>query len=208
MGVKITIIGAGAYVFPLVEVRDIVSFPALQDATICMFDIDAKRNERNAKGVKRLLDLYDLPAKIEVTTDREEALTNADFCICTFQVGGIEAYGYDVNIPRTYGVDQCVGDTIGPGGIFRGLRSIEALKGIAADMKRLCPEAVFIQYANPMAINSWAMSRLGITNVGLCHSVQGTSRMLAREAGLPYEECSFITAGINHQAWFLDFRCR
>ncbi len=208
MSTKITIIGAGAYVFPLVEVRDIVSFPALRDTTICMFDIDGERNNRNAQGVKRLLDLYDLPTKLEVTTDREAALRDADFCICTFQVGGIEAYGYDVNIPRKYGVDQCVGDTIGPGGIFRGLRSIEALKVIAEDMKRLCPEAVFIQYANPMGINSWAMSRLGITNVGLCHSVQGTSAMLAREAGLPYEDCSFITAGINHQAWFLDFRCK
>lgn len=204
---KITIIGAGAYVFPLVEVRDILSFPALQDSTICMFDIDTKRNNRNVKGVKRLIDLYHLPARVEATTDRKEALSGADFCICTFQVGGIDAYGYDVNIPRKYGVDQCVGDTFGPGGIFRGLRSYKALVEIAADMHRLCPNAVFIQYANPMSINSWTMSRLGIKNVGLCHSVQGTSAMLAREMDIPYEVCSFIVAGINHQAWFLDFRC-
>jgi len=112
-----------------------------------------------------------------------------------------------VNIPRKYGIDQCVGDSFGPGGIFRGLRSIHALKPIAADMHRLCPQALFIQYANPMAMNSWAMARLGVGNIGLCHSVQGTSRMLAREMHLPYEKCSFISAGINHQAWFIDFRC-
>ena len=204
---KITIIGAGAYVFPMVEVRDILSFPALQDATICMFDIDAQRNDRNAKGVQRLIDMFELPAKLEVTTNRVEALTGADFCICTFQVGGIEAYGYDVDIPRKYGVDQCVGDTFGPGGIFRGMRSYRALVDIAEDMHRLCPEAIFIQYANPMSINSWTMSRLGIRNVGLCHSVQGTSAMLAKEMDIPYDQCSFIVAGINHQAWFLDYRC-
>ena len=151
--------------------------------------------------------MFRLPAKVTATTDRAKALDGCDFAICTFQVGEIEAYGHDVNIPRKYGVDQCVGDTMGPGGIFRGLRSIRALGEIAADMHRLCPDALFLQYANPMAINSWAMTRLGIENIGLCHSVQGTSAMLAREMGLPYEQCSFISAGINHQAWFVDFRC-
>jgi alpha-galactosidase len=204
---KITIIGAGAYVFPLTELRDILSFPALQDSTICLFDIDEGRNNRNAVAAKKLIEMFDLPTILEVTTDRKEALTGADFCICTFQVGGIEAYDFDVNIPRKYGVDQCVGDTFGPGGIFRGMRSFKALEEIANDMHKLCPEAVFIQYANPMSINSWSMSRLGITNIGFCHSVQGTSGMLANEMGLPYENCSFTCAGINHQAWFVDFRC-
>jgi alpha-galactosidase len=203
---KITIVGAGAYVFPLTEVRDIISFPALQDSTICMYDINAKRNNRNADAVRKLIAGYDLPTKLQVTTDREEAVKDTDFFICTFQVGGIEAYGYDVNIPRKYGIDQCVGDTFGPGGIFRGLRSLEALKVLGEDIKRLCPDAMFIQYANPMAINSTGISRLGVKNIGLCHSVQGTSHMLAREMGLLYEDCSFITAGLNHQAWFIDFR--
>ena len=204
---KITIIGGGAYVFPLTLVRDILSFEALRGATICMFDIDAARNNRNARGVRRMIKMFDLPAKLVATTDRAKALDGADFCVCAFQVGGVEAYGYDVNIPRKYGIDQCVGDTFGPGGIFRGMRSINALQTIAADMHKLCPDALFIQYANPMAINSWALSRLGITNIGLCHSVQGTSKMLAREMGLPYEKVSFVSAGINHQAWFIDFRC-
>ena len=204
---KITIIGAGAYVFPLVMVRDILAHEALRGSTICMYDIDARRNNRNAAAVRELIRMFRLPAKCIATTDRKKALAGADFCICTFQVGGIEAYGHDVNIPRKYGIDQPVGDSFGPGGIFRGLRSIKALQAIARDMHRLCPDALFIQYANPMAINSWAMSCLGIENIGLCHSVQGTSRMLARQMHLPYERCSFISAGLNHQAWFLDFRC-
>ena len=205
--VKITIIGGGAYVFPLVMARDLLSFPALRDATICLYDIDAGRNNLNAAGIRELIRRFKLPAKVQATTDRKKALAGSDFCICTFQVGGIEAYGHDVNIPRTYGVDQCVGDTLGAGGIFRGLRSIRALGAIAADMRRLCPDALFCQYANPMAINSWAMSCLGIDNIGLCHSVQGTSMMLAREMNLPYDQCSFVSAGINHQAWFIEFRC-
>ena len=203
---KITIVGAGAYIFPLTEIRDVLSFPALQDSTICMYDIDAERNNRNAVGAKKLIEAYNLPAKLQVTTDRKEAVRDTDFFICTFQVGGIEAYGYDVNIPRKYGIDQCVGDTFGPGGIFRGLRSLEALRVLSEDIKAMCPDAVLIQYANPMAINSTGTTRFGVNNIGLCHSVQGTSHQLAREMDLPYEECSFIVAGLNHQAWFIDFR--
>lgn len=205
---KITIVGAGAYVFPLTMIRDIFSFPALRDSTICMYDIDAQNNARNAKAVERLIERYDLPAALLVTSDRREAVRDTHFFVSTFQVGGIDAYGYDVNIPRKYGIDQCVGDTFGPGGIFRGLRSLRALEVLAADITDLCPDSLFIQYANPMAINSTGLSKLGVKNVGLCHSVQGTSRMLAQKMGLPYEECSFIVAGLNHQAWFLDFRHR
>ena len=204
---KITIIGGGAYVFPLVMSRDILARKALRDSTICLYDIHAGRNNVNAAGVRRMIEMARLPARCQATTDRKRALAGADFCVCTFQVGGIEAYGHDVNIPRKYGIDQCVGDSFGPGGIFRGMRSIRALQRIAADMHRLCPEALFLQYANPMAINSWAMSLLDIVNAGLCHSVQGTSRMLAAEMHLPYERCSFVSAGINHQAWFIEFRC-
>ena len=189
-------------------IRDLLSFPSLRESTICLYDIDAARNARTATTAAEIVQRLSLPTTLTATTDREEALRGADFCICTFQVGGIEAYGYDVTIPREYGIDQCVGDSFGPGGIFRGLGSIAALRVIAADIHRLCPDALFIQYANPMAINCWAMSRLGISNVGLCHSVQGTSRMLAEEMDLRYEECSFTCAGLNHQAWFIDFRHR
>src|SRR5579875_4073122 len=203
---KITIVGAGGYVFPLVLIRDILSFPALQESTLSLFDIDADRAAITADGASRLVEAHGLGTRIEVPAKREEALADADFVICTFQVGGIDAYRTDVEIPRQFGVDQPVGDTIGPGGVFRGLRSIGALKEIAADMRRLCPDALLIQYANPMSINCWATTELGINTVGLCHSVQHTSKMLAKELGVPYEDVIFDSAGVNHTAWFTEFR--
>lgn len=203
---KIALIGAGGYVFPLRLIQDILAFPELQDSTFALMDIDASRLERTAGTARKLVERHKLPARIDSTTDRRQALDGADYVIITFQVGGLEAYKFDVEIPRAYGVDQTVGDTLGPGGIFRGLRTVAVLQEIATDMHELCPEALLIQYANPMAINSWAMNRLGINNVGLCHSVQGTSKMLAKTLEVPYEEVAFRAAGINHQAWFLEFK--
>lgn len=203
---KITIVGAGGYVFPLALVRDILSFAALQDSVICLYDIDPGRAAITEKGARGLVRAHRLGARIEVPAHRREALEGADFVICTFQVGGIEAYGYDVGIPREFGIDQTVGDTLGPGGIFRGLRSIAALRGITADMKAVCPGALLIQYANPMSVNCWATELLGVPTVGLCHSVQHTSRLLAGELQVPYDEVTFDCAGVNHTAWFTTFR--
>lgn len=205
---KITIIGAGGYVFPLRLIGDLFSYPALQDSTFCLMDIDAGRLGRTVNAARTLAAHHDLPARVESTTDRTVALTDADYVIVTFQVGGVDAYRHDVEIPRRYGLDQPVGDTLGPGGVFRFLRSVPAYKEIAADMHRLCPNAVMINYANPMAMATWYLNSQGIRTVGLCHSVQNTSRMLARELGLPYEEINYISAGINHQAWFTRFEHR
>jgi alpha-galactosidase len=202
---KISIVGAGGYVFPLTLIRDICAFLALQDSTISLMDIDAGRLERNAAAARLIVEHFDLPTTIEATTDRRRSLDNADFVVITFQVGGLEAFAKDVEIPREYGVDQAVGDTMGPGGVFRGLRTIEVLKGLCADVGELCPGALVINYANPMAVNTWAAYELGLHVVGLCHSVQGTAAMLARELGVPIEECSFRCAGINHQAWYIQF---
>jgi alpha-galactosidase len=203
---KITIVGAGGYVFPLTLIRDILSFEALQECELSLYDPDPARVAITADGARRLVEVHGLGTKVEVPVTRREALDGADFVICTFQVGGIEAYGYDVNIPREFGVDQPVGDTLGPGGVFRGLRSVSALKEITADMRQLCPSALLIQYANPMSVNCWATSELGVKTVGLCHSVQHTSKMLAKELGVPYEEVTFDSAGVNHTAWFTTFR--
>jgi alpha-galactosidase len=203
---KITIVGAGGYVFPLTLIRDILAFEALQESEICLYDIDQGRVAITAAGAQRLIDVHGLGATLTVPRDRREALSGADFVICTFQVGGIEAYSYDVNVPRQFGVDQPVGDTLGPGGVFRGLRSVAALKEIAIDIRALCPDALLIQYANPMSINCWASSCLGVKTVGLCHSVQHTSRMLAQEIEVPYAEVTFDSAGVNHTAWFTTFR--
>ncbi len=202
---KISIIGAGGFVFPLTLIRDVCSFPELQESTISLMDIAPERLGRTLAGARALIEQFNLPTVIESTTDRRESLDGADFVVITWQVGGLEAYRHDVQIPREYGVDQPVGDTLGPGGIFRGLRTIEQTKGLSADVRELCPDASVLNYANPMAINTWAAYELGLNVVGLCHSIQGTSDLLAREAGVPVRECNFRAAGLNHQAWFIQF---
>lgn len=205
---KIAMIGAGGYVFPLRLIGDILAFPELQDSTLALMDIDAGRLARTANAARELIKHHNLPAKVEETTDRRAALDGAKYVIITFQVGGIDAFRLDVEIPRKYGIDQTVGDTLGPGGVFRGLRTIPVLMEIARDMRELCPDALCIQYANPMAINCWTLSDCGVKTVGLCHSVQGTSMMLAKSIDVPYEQVIFRSAGINHQAWFIEFKRR
>lgn len=205
---RIVIVGAGGYVFPLRLSVDILSFPELQAAHLVLFDIHADNLKRTYERVKRVVAAHRLPTHVEMTTERRKALRNADYVIVAFQVGGVEAYRYDVEIPRKYGVDQCVGDTLGPGGVFRGLRSVAALMDIARDMQDVCPDALMLQYANPMAINCWATNAMGIQTVGLCHSVQGTSAMLLKRAGYSPDEVSFKCGGINHQAWFTRFTDR
>lgn len=202
---KIVIVGAGGYVFPLRLSMDILSFPELQSAKLTLYDLHEGRLKRTGARVQRVVENNNLRAKVEMTTERRKALRGADYVIVAFQVGGVDAYSHDVTIPRKYGLDQCVGDTLGPGGVFRGLRSIGALQDIAHDMLAVCPDALMIQYANPMAMNCWATNSLGIKTVGLCHSVQGTSAMLIKRAGFNYEDISFKCGGINHQAWFTKF---
>ena len=205
---KIAIIGAGGHVFPLRLAADILSFPALQNSTLALMDIDAQRLQVTAGHVQALISHHALPARLQVTTDRRAALDGADYVIITFQVGGLEAYELDVEIPRRYGLDQPVGDTVGPGGVMRFLRSAPAYKIIVQDMLELCPDALLINYANPMAMSCWYLSRLGVRTVGLCHSVQGTTHMLAQQLGIPDEELTYKSAGINHQAWLLELSHR
>ena len=203
---KITIIGAGGYVFPLRLIGDLLSFPALRSAQLCLMDVRADKLGPVADAARKLAAHHGFDTDVVETTDRREALTGADFVIITFQVGGVESYRHDVEIPRRYGVDQTVGDTVGPGGVFRFLRSVGAYEAIAADALEVCPDATFINYANPMAMATAFLNAKGLRTVGLCHSVQGTTRMLARTLGVPYEEVNYLSAGINHQAWILRFR--
>src|SRR4051812_13111603 len=177
-------IGAGGYTFPLRLVPDVLSFESTQDATFALTHIDPVALERTRRLAQRLIDGHELPAQVVADVDRRAMLQDADVVIVTFQVGGLEAYRHDVEIPRRYGIDQTVGDTLGPGGVFRGLRTGFVLEGIAADMHEVCPDALLVQYANPMAINCRLTADLGIRTVGLCHSVQGTSRTLARILGI------------------------
>lgn len=204
---KIAIIGAGGVQFPLRLMGDMLSFRSLRRATFALMDVDRARAERTARDARAIAKRHLIRGvTISVTDDRRAALDGADYVFITFMVGGLEVARHDIEIPRRYGVEQIVGDTVGPGGIFRFLRNARVFDGIAADLRALCPDALVLNYANPMAMSCWYLSALGVRTVGLCHSVQGTSRMLAKVAGVPYGEVSFTCAGINHQAWFTTFR--
>lgn len=205
-GPTIVVVGAGGWVFPLELTRDILSFEALGRSTLVFFDIDVRAAQRTADAARTLIDLGDLQVSVKVPDTLQDALRDADFVITVFQVGGIDAYASDIEIPRSYGIDQTVGDTLGPGGVFRGLRTVEALREVAQAMLEICPDALLLNYANPMSVNCWATDLLGVDVIGLCHSVQGTSELLALELGVPYDEVTFDCAGVNHTAWFTTFR--
>lgn len=203
---KIAVIGAGGFEFPLTLTTDFLSFESMRAATIALMDIDEATLARTDGLVRRVVEAHGLPATIESTTDRRAALSGADFVVVCFQVGGVEAYLLDIEIPQRYGIDQTVGDTLGPGGVFRGLRSLVALDEIVRDMHELCPDALILQYANPMAINCWYTSGEGIETVGLCHSVQHTAELLSQITGSVPGTWSFKAAGINHQTWMLEWQ--
>jgi alpha-galactosidase len=207
---KIVIIGAGSGFGGRLSI-DILSRAPLRDATIALCDIDAERLEQVTAYVRRAIEGHGLPARCICDTDRRELLPGADFVVTAVSIGGAaywgEPFASEIGIPRKYGVDQAVGDTIGPGGVFRFLRTAHEHLQFCKDMERFCPDALMLNYTNPMAMLTW-MHSVGssIRNVGLCHSVQGTTRKLAQAVGVPYEEVSYLVAGINHQAWILRFR--
>lgn len=205
---KIAFIGAGSIVFAKNLLFDILSFPELnKDCTISLMDINEKRLSLITKLADKLISQEGFRAKIESTTDRKTALNNADFVITMIQSGGLDAYEHDVNIPMKYGIKQAVGDTLGPGGVFRFLRTSVVFKSICQDIEKLCPDALWLNYVNPMAMNSWYVSEISrIKYVGLCHSVQGTSEWLASIIAAPLDEISYKCAGINHMAWFTEFK--
>lgn len=206
---KITFIGAGSLVFTRNLCNDVLLTPALHESEIVLMDIDPQRLEMAHTIVTMLAEKRGTKAKVSACLDRREAVAGADYVITTFQQGGLEAYKLDIEIPQRYGVGQCVGDTLGPGGVFRALRTVPVLLDICDELDELAPDALLINYVNPMAANCWAVDAgSGRPHVGLCHSVQGTSEMLAHWVCVPYEQVQFLCAGINHQAWFLDFRTR
>jgi alpha-galactosidase len=201
---KITFIGAGSFGFTRALVRDILTFPLLRDSTISLMDIDAERLEFIKTAVEKIIEEGKYPAKLEVTMDRKKALKGADAVICTILAGGVNIWRYDIEIPKKYGVDICVGDTRGPAGIFRALRTIPVMLDICKDIEEICPDAIFLNYTNPMSMLCRAMqkkTKLKVT--GLCHSVQGTAEMLAKWIGATMDEITYVCAGINHQAWFI-----
>lgn len=225
---KIVIIGAGSVMFTRQLVSAILANSCLHDAEIVLEDVDAAILERTLRLVQLMVDQAALPARVSATTSQRKALKNADFVISTIQVGGLEAWHLDMDIPKKYGVIQEVGDTLGPGGIFRALRHIPPLLSIARDMAEVCPNALLINKANPLAPLVWAIKDTGIRTVGLCYGVTYTVAQLAGYLGIgpwiehPYspehwaklmyspvpEDVEFDFAGINHMAWILSFRYR
>src|ERR1700733_10187043 len=204
---KITFIGAGSTVFAKNLIGDILSFPELADSTICLFDIDENRLKTSEVVARRIAKTLGASATVEATTDRGRALDGASYAINMIQVGGYRPCTVtDFEIPKRYGLRQTIADTLGIGGIMRGLRTIPVLIDMCKEMERRCPEVVHLNYVNPMAMNCWALSEATtVRTVGLCHSVQHTAGELARDIGIPVEEINYVVAGINHLAFYLKF---
>ena len=204
---KFAFIGAGSFGFTRSLVRDILSFPAFQDCEIALMDIDKKRLDYIEQAVKKIVAAGNYPAKVTATMDRAEALKDADGVLITILQGGVSVWRKDIEIPKKYGVDINVGDTRGPAGIFRALRTIPVMIDIARDVEKYCPDALVLNYTNPMGMLIRAVQEVSdIKITGLCHSVQGTAAMLAHWIGAPMEEVTYFCAGINHQAWYLSFK--
>ena len=204
---KITFIGAGSFGFTRTLVRDILSFPALSDCTLTLMDIDPKRLSYIKKAVEKIISAGGYKAKVIATDDRIEALKNADGVLITILAGGVDVWRNDIEIPKKYGIDINVGDTRGPSGIFRFLRSAPVILDICKDIEKYCPKTLVLNYTNPMAMLCRIMQSETKVNVtGLCHSVQGTAEMLARFIGAPMEEIDYLCAGVNHQAFYLEYK--
>ena len=203
---KIAFIGAGSFGFTRGLVRDILTFPALSSSDLYLMDIDDDRLGYITEAVNRIVKEGGYKARVVKTKSRREALEGADGVLCTILQGGVSVFRTDIEIPLKYGVNINIGDTRGPSGIFRALRTIPVMLDICRDIEKHAPGALFLNYTNPMAMLCHAMqNHTGVTTSGLCHSVQGTSQMLASWIGAPYEEISYLCAGINHQAWYLQF---
>jgi len=203
---KIAFIGAGSFGFTRGLVRDILTFPALEGSTLALMDIDTQRLAWVERACNRIVSEGKYPAKVIATTDRKKALKGADAVLITILQGGVEHWRSDIEIPKRFGVDINIGDTRGPAGIFRALRTIPVMIDICRDAEQVCPHAIVLNYTNPMAMNCRALQReTSMLVTGLCHSVQGTARMLARWIGAPIEEINYVSAGINHQAWYVRF---
>lgn len=208
---KVCLIGAGSTVFMKNIVGDILLNDMFADCTIALHDIDPERLATSNMVAQKIASSLNVSPTIVATEDRVEALRDAEFVILMIQVGGFEPCTVtDFEIPKKYGLRQTIADTLGVGGIMRGLRTVPVLLEIAEDMRQHCPDALMLQYVNPMAINCWALAQLApdIRQVGLCHSVQGTAYELAQDLGEDFKSIQYQCAGINHMSFYLTFEKR
>ncbi len=208
---KIAFIGAGSTVFMKKIIGDCLQCEALAGVRIALMDIEPTQLEESGVVARKLASSLGVHASIETTTDQAQALDGADFVVVAFQIGGFEPCTVtDFEVPKRFGLRQTIADTLGVGGIMRALRTVPHLWSICEDMRQHCPEAVLLQYVNPMAINTWAIAEKypEIRQVGLCHSVQGTAAELARDLDIPVTDIRYHCAGINHMAFYLRFEQR
>lgn len=208
---KIAFIGAGSTVFMKNLIGDALQMPALAGATVSLMDIDAKRLGESELVARKMIASLGVPARVETHSDQRRAIEGADFVIVAFQIGGYKPCTVtDFEVPKRYGLRQTIADTLGVGGIMRALRTVPHLWRLAEDMAAVCPDAIMLQYVNPMAMNTWALGAKypQIRQVGLCHSVQGTAAELARDLDIPVSDLRYRAAGINHMAFYLNFEAR
>ena len=207
---RIAFVGAGSTVFTRNLVGDVLGLPALADTTtFALMDIDPERLRTSEAVVRAMVSAGGAGARVEATADRRAALAGADYVVTSFQVGGLPSTIVDFEVPKRFGLRQTIADTLGIGGIMRALRTIPVLLGVCRDMEELCPDALLLQYVNPMAMLCWAVAeRSTVRTIGLCHSVQHTAGELAVDLGLPADEVTYHVAGINHLAFFLRLEHR
>src|SRR3954468_20264803 len=205
---KVAFVGAGSTVFTRNLVGDLLALPELADTTtIALMDIDAERLRASELVARRLVEARRARARVEATLDRAAALDGADYVVTSFQVGGYRpSTVVDFEVPKRFGRRQTIGDTLGIGGMMRGLRTIPVLLDVCRDMEDLCADALLLNYVNPMAMLCWAVGEASpVRAVGLCHSVQHTAAELAADLDVPVSELDYHVAGINHLAFFLRF---
>jgi len=203
--IRVAVIGGGSIVFSKMLIRDLLAGP-VRDVDFVLQAPSTRRTTLVAAWAEQLIQANGLAARVLVETDQATAISGADYVVTVFQVGGLRATELDYEIPMRYGVDQCIGDTLGPGGVFRALRVIPVARSVAADMSRLAPDALLLNYVNPMAMVCWALGSTGVRSVGLCHGVQVSLDLVAGYTGVPRDEIDFLAAGINHMAWFLRLK--
>ena len=208
MSFKVAIIGAGSVGFTKTLISDLLHVPEFADVEFALTDINPHNLDMIRQIIDQIVAVNALPAKVTATTDRRAAITGARYIMSCVRVGGLEAFATDVNIPLKYNVDQCVGDTICAGGILYGQRNIPVILDFCKDIREVAePGALFLNYANPMAMNTWAALQYGAVNtVGLCHGVQHGAHQIAQALGVNDSELNYICSGINHQTWYIDLR--
>ena len=209
-GPKIAIVGAGSVGFTRKLISDILCVPELQHAEFALTDMSAHNLGLVEKIIATMIKVNKFPAKLSATTDRRKAFAGANYVISCVRVGGVEAYKHDIDIPLKYGVDQCVGDTICAGGLLYGQRNVPVIQAFCKDILEVAaPNALFLNYANPMAINTWAALDTGVRTVGLCHGVQHGAAQIADALGAEHRtDLDYICAGINHQTWFTELKLK